>query len=351
MKLLIIINLLFLSFFVQAKSKFLDTINIRSGTYVDVVESAKLKARIIGYEFGIDITDKINNELELFFGASAILETGSNDVISSKDEWKPDQSLNLIDGGILYKPNNFLEFRLGALNQGIYNSPLLLASTPFAAMEQRLSFGWLYFKAQQAIPSNNKLTKRIGTVETGTPSFMMETIGIELGHKTKFKMELSHYKYDGLHGYIAVDSTSLGNTTQGIDTSAKFDYDFDGVNLYSAFRWMFNDFSIMADGQYLYNNKAPDTRNIGYLGRVGFAINKYSVFAESFRNESDSAPAFYNSKYYAHNNMMGNAGIFRFENKYITTKLRVAEIFPIRDNAIQDDTYIVSFDLFKKYDF
>lgn len=335
----------------KKKSFRLDNVKLTSGVAMDIVEAEDIKARIFGYQFGININDKLTSDLELFFGATVTLETGSNEVVGTVAEFEPNESISLNEGGLSYRPSELLAFRVGALDQARFQSPLLIGSNAFAAVEEKINLGSFYFAAQQAIPSNNKLSKRLGTVETGTPYFSTETLGFKLGTKSHFQVEISHYAYKDLSSGVAEKSETFGNSVTGIGAAKKFNYDFDGYNMTLSSRYQFGKNALSFGGQYLLNDEAPDGRNKGSLAIIGFSRNLYGFYLETFRNESDTAPAYYNSKYYGHNNMQGSSAIFRIESKAFNLNLRFVDMSPIEDNSIQTNTQVISFNLAKSYDF
>lgn len=327
-----------------------DKFKLHSGVSVDVVEGENIKSRVVGLNLGIDIEDKINDYFDYFFQASLELETGSNEVIGLVSEFEPNEGISLDAGGISFNAFNALEMRVGAINQGEYRSPLLIDSTAFAAADQRLYWGPVYIKALQGVPSNNKLSKRLGSVETGTPFFGMETIGIKLGKKSFFKAEVSHFKFKDLSSNIAIYSRTLGNSVTGTsEANSEFNYEFEGTNAFMSARYMFGKFGLLLSGQYLYNDKAPEDRNRGSLVNVGLKYKYFQIHGESFHNESDSSPAFYNSKYYGHNNTRGNAlsVVYHDRNYYFDT--RFAQIEIIEENNLQSDFDILSLNFYKKY--
>jgi hypothetical protein len=339
------------SFAKKNKNTFFDEVQVTSGVAMDIVEAQDIKARIFGYNIRVQINDKITSDFKLFFGATIALETGSNEVVGTVAEFEPNESISLNEGGVHYQPIQLLEFRVGALNQARFQSPLLIGSNAFAATEEKINFGSFYFMAQQAIPSNNKLSKRLGTVETGTPYFSTETIGLKFGRKSLFQLELSHYSFKDLSSDVASKSETFGNSVSGIGAAKKFNYGFDGYNVTLLSKYQFGKNAISLGGQYLSNEDAPSDRNMGYLAILGFKRNLYGFYVESFKNESDTSPGFYNSKYYGHNNMQGTGGTFKVESKTFNLNLRYVDMKPIEANAIQAKTQIVSFNLSKSYDF
>lgn len=351
MKKSLLITIALISTSIHAKKFNLEKISISSGVAFDIVEAENIKSRVFGYNLSLYIQDSFAPDLKAFLGATASLETGSNQVNATVAEFEPNEGINLDQGGLIYQPTSILRFRIGALNQSDFDSPLLLGNSAFAAIEEKISIGPFYFKAQQAIPSNNKLTKRIGTIDKGTPYLSTETLGMDIGHKRSLKLEASHFKFKDLSNNIAEQSSSFGNSVTGIGNSIKYNYEFDGYNVVLDSKYNYGNSSFFFSGEYLYNNEAPSKRNTGTLARIGYGYKTISFQLESFRNESDTAPAFYNSKYYGHNNIKGSAASFKFIDKDLDMKLRFTSFTPIEDNASQAKTEMISFNLSKKYEF
>lgn len=351
-KLLFFPLLFSISLNVYSKTFSIDKINVRSGINIDVVDAKDLKARVFGYEIGILLEDEVANDLKLFFDASAILEKGSNEVVAGVSEFEPTEDLTLNAGGIRYAPIKLLEFRAGALNQGDYYSPLLIGANAFTAVEEKLILGPVYFKAMQSIPNNSRLSQKIGeTLDSGTPYFGMETLGLKLGKKDFFKLEVSHFQYKDLSNNIAEQSNILGNSIEGSGDNSEFLYDFDGLNLMLDSRVLFSGFQLGLYGQYLYNDKAPDGRNKGYLGQLRFGTLSHILIIEGFKNESDTAPAFYNSKYYGHNNFEGTAIGYQMIGKTLRFHLKYYDLKLIEQSALQEDSSIFNLKFSKHYRF
>ena len=233
----------------------------------------------------------------------------------------------------------------------MYESPLLVAKVPFAGLKQTFNFGSFSFSAQQAIPSNNHLAKRIGTIETGTPSFRIETLSLKLGKKHTFKMDISHFSFRDLSSGISEKSKVLGNSVEGNGAGSRFTYGFDGYNLAFNTSFILTGYQLELGGHYLYNEKAPEKRNRGHLVFLALKGNQFGASIEQFRNESDSSPAFYNNKNYGHNNMSGQALILSSFGKEYLGQIRIAQFSPIKTSALQDQTNLLSFQISKTMDF
>ncbi|MDP7320108.1 MAG: hypothetical protein QF441_05835 [Bacteriovoracaceae bacterium] len=338
----ILFTLLFLqSFSVLGEDRLnLDHFKFSFGMSLDIVQADTVKARVFGHEFGVDYNYQFADDSYLFFQSSVILEVGSNDVVGSVAEFEPNESINLDRGGMGYRPFEWFHIQLGALDQGKYSSPLLLTKNAFAAIKEEIILGEVYLLFQQAIPSNNKLSKRLGTVDTGTPYFVLNTIGFKSGKEDFFQLELSHYKFQDLPSNVAEKSLAFGNSISGTGEASQFNYDFSGANFYFNSRVMTSELGLLFSGQYIYNEKAPDGRNSGYLAYLGLEFEKLIVKLEGFKNESDTSPAFYNSKYHGHNNMQGNGLNLQLNQESSQLNLRYAKMTPIEQNSIQDSTEI-----------
>ena len=327
----------------------LEVLKVRSGFHFDYVNGEDIDARIFGYRFRLDAEDEVTDNLTMFFSASAILETGSNEVIADLTEFAPIETVVLNAGGVKYEPFKYVALKAGALSPREYNSPLLLTSSPVVGTQQILDFGIVYFKSLQAIPSNNRLARRVGVLDNGTPSLYMHTAGLK--YKDYLKVEASRFSIQDLAPNIAEDSRQLGNSTNGQNgEAAAFLYAFNGVNVMVDSRLPLGDVFIGVYGQYIFNEDAPEGRNRGhrYGSRLGF--KSFGAEVETFKNESDSSPGFYNSKYFGHNNVQGEAvGIFSETDKYLFN-LKYFVFEPIEANAFQFPAEVVTLNWSLKYD-
>lgn len=275
------------------------------------VDDLQTEARVVSFSMFADIKQTVLPKLEASVIAGGVLETGSNESLFV-DEFKPRQDLVLKEASLSYSPLEALRLEAGALNQGRYESPLLLTDTAFVSAKETLLFKFsdysFGFFLSQAVPSNHFLTNRLGSVDEGAPSLLIEGITMHLaGDLMFFKTQLMRYKFNNLSSNVAYNSQFLGNSTRGSSPSTTaFLYDFEGYN--AVIEIGFNigeDSSVLFKGEYLYNDKAPDGRNTGYLGALTLEINQFSITGEYFKNESDSSPAFYNSSTYGHNDRDG----------------------------------------------
>ncbi len=289
-------------------------IKAEAGIAALTVDDQQTEARVVSFSMFGNIKQTVLTDLEAQVIAGAILETGSNESLFV-DEFKPRQDLVLKEASLNYSPIEQIVLKAGALNQGEYNSPLLLTDSAFVGAKESLNFEIADYRfgffLAQSVPSNHFLTNRLGSVDEGAPSLLMEGISMHLGGDVMFfKAQAMRFKYNNLSANVAYNSQFLGNSTGGSSTSTTFFlYDFQGYN--ANFNLGFNlgeELSIGFKGQYLYNDKAPDNRNTGYLLGFNFEYGGFKLDLEYFDNQSDSAPAFYNSALYGHNDRDGYGG-------------------------------------------
>jgi hypothetical protein len=330
----------------------LDKLHIETGMNATVVNANNLRARVFGFNIGVEAEDKISNDLTLFLNAQLDLETGANEAIGTIAEYEPKESVNLNAGGVRYTPYSNVKIDAGALNQGELNSPLLIGSNAFAGVKEEISYGALFISASQSIPSNNRLSKRVGGVDDGNPFFGIETVGLRFGDAFKFEATASHYKFSDLSTEVAEKSKQMGNSVEGSGAASKFNYAFEGINATLASSYTFsNEMKVDLTAQYLVNDKAPEGRNKGILAELKIGKKAFSVSFETFENGSDTSPSFYNSKSYGHNNMKGNSFGLHSSKKDLTVSAEYTTANVMEENLVQTNINIITLDLVKSYDF
>lgn len=352
MEKLIVLTLILASFVAHAEKLQLDRAVLTAGMKTTIVESKDTRARVFGVTVGTRLEDKLSPSLMAFLNLDANFETGSNESVGSVAEYEAIQGINLQSGGLRYNPFKALRIEAGALNQRHHKAPLLIGSTAFAAVEERVSHGIFYIQATQAIPTNNELTKRLGNVDDGTALFMMETIGIKAGELNKFEIAISHFMFSGLSSAVAGNSREMGNSVSGISDTTKFNYTFNGMNVSADMKLTTaSGYKVLLGGEYLFNNDAPDGRNMGLLVKGGLEVNSLKFELETFENQSDTSPAYYNDKSYGHNNRKGNSisfakngEDFKYSVKY--TKANVIE----NDSFVLEDIEILTLSMVKYYE-
>lgn len=278
--------------------------------YGNSVESDTISGINTGSSIDGFISQKLSEDLEYALRGGVVFETGSNKALNI-DEFAPKQAPYLYESYVKASFLESLSIKIGALNQQSYNSELLLADVPFAGAKEEAKFEAGNFRflisAQQAVPNNQDLNQRLGSVQEGTPSFMIETLGLGyVGESVLFDLQVSHFQYQDISSSVAQDSRFLGNSVSGVNQNAKFSYGYEGINVASDFALNIgSDKVLKIKGQYLFNNEAPDGRNTGYLYGAALRMNSVELGALRFKNESDSSVAYYNDKWLGHNNRDG----------------------------------------------
>ena len=279
-----------------------------------MVDDQQTEARVVSFSMFANIKQDVLKTLEAHVVAGGVLEAGSNESIYV-DEFKPRQDLVLKEASLNYNPIQQLALSAGAINQGKYNSPLLLTDTAFVAAEESLNFTYGDYSfgifLSQSVPSNQFLTNRLNSVDEGAPSLLMEGVQVHLaGDVMYFKAQGMRFKFNNLSSNVANTSAQLGNETIGSSpVSTFFRYEFAGYNFNFDIGFsLVNDISINFRGQYLYNEKAPENKNTGTLAVAEFSFGNFSLNIDYFQNDSNSSPAFYNSPLYGHNDRTGLGG-------------------------------------------
>jgi hypothetical protein len=330
----------------------LDNFKYSLGMSGDYVESENVKARVLSFNVGAMIKDKITPELSYHIFLTGNFENGSNKATGFTGEFEPNQAVNLREGGLIYRPWNFLRFEVGAINQNQYMSPLLVWNNAFAGASQKVSWGSFYLKAQEAIPNNNTLSRRIGGINEGTPMFLIGTLGVKhIAPGYSIKAEVSRFSFKDLSSQVARISQDFGNSVTGTGESARFLYAFAGTNVSSELGWHIGEGWITTvAGQYLFNEKAANGRNTGYFGEVGFGKKALLFKAGAFKNESDTAPAFYNSRMMGHNNVNGSIFSIMSKGQNYLVRASLVNGKMIERNVRQSDVQIVNFAIVRNYE-
>jgi hypothetical protein len=330
----------------------LDSVKYTLGMSGDYVESDSIKARVLSIDAGLQIKDSLNEDLFYHVRLLGNFENGTNKATGLTAEYEPNQAVNLWEGGLVYSPLSFARFEVGAINQNQFNSPLLVWNTAFAGLTEQIRWNEFYVRAQQAIPNNNILSRRIGGIDEGTPMFYMETIGFDFDNQNfKFKTEVSRFAFKELSSQVALTSQDFGNSVVGANQSARFLYGYKGTNVSGETSITTESgWKIQIDGQYIFNEDAPDGRNNGMLTQLGIGSNHVIVKVGLFKNESDTAPAFYNARLYGHNNMQGTVVTLQGEEKEYSYRLQLVNGKPIEQNIRQSDMTIINFMLVRFYE-
>lgn len=324
----------------------------------DYVDNKQVEARVFGLKLGTEVIIPYSDEFKIEFGGGALLETGSNSSFIT-NEYEPNRIWYLKNAQATYEPFSFLKLEAGAISQKEYYSPLLVSGSAFLGGRETISLNFtknhrVYLKMEQTIPNNINLVQRIGVVEdNGTPYYYNEAIGIDLeGDLLSIKAEASQFRFESLAAGIANVSRNFGNSvSSGNNISSKFLYQYKGYNLaWEIEASPINGMEIEFTGQWLYNSEAPESRNKGHIYGLGLSFGHLDFHIEQFRTESDASIAYYNSKFYSHNNhegMLYSIGYdvdddFEFQVGFVSSSL-------IEYNSLQSDTEKFFFDFTQEF--
>lgn len=317
--------------------------------YATGVESTRMEARTMGVGLDIITRREISPELHFLVDAGLRLENGSHKALDLA-EFSPNQQVLLNEGLLLYKPWSFLHLQVGGLNQRHFSSPLFIDQVVFVGAGQQLVLEWgeyqFYLKLQQLIPNNRNLSTRLGSIDEGTPQFLSETLGINLaGDLLSLKLEGTMFAFTKLSPSVAHQSRFMGNSVTGIASdSARFNYTYQGTNVFGEMKWFFSDQShLELQGQYLFNRKAPNDRNTATMARLGLNLSPVFTGIAIFESQSDSTIAFYNSKSLGHTNRKGWALDLGLSMKSGDFSLSWSQTNPLQSNIFQSKADIINF--------
>jgi len=311
MKLLILFTLIFSSPLLWSKDKIEKS--YRPMTYINTMDDDQTEARIMGFGLDGKYRYKLYEKLSFHVHAGVRLEAGSNNSLNLK-EYEPNQEIVLNEGTLNWNPA-FFELQAGAINQSYLDSPLLAGGSVFVGLKEKITFDLgfkIFFASQQSIPYNQTLNQRSGGIEEGTPSFFYHEAGLSFANSfASFEMKGGLYKYNNLSSEVANQSRYMGNEVSGTGSLSRFLYDFEGTNLATEIQLgRDNIIALKVVGQYLYNDKAPDSSNTGHLLKGLLIYEDFEFGGELFENGANTSPGYYNSKTYGHNTRDGQAVIF-----------------------------------------
>ncbi len=311
MKLLIIISALLSLNSALAAEKIQKS--YRPYTGLITMDDDQTEARVMGIGLDGKYTYKLFDGVVFNVKAGVLLESGSNNSLNLK-EYEPEQQIYL-DEGTLDLDLSFFELKAGAIGLSYIDSPLLVGNTIFLGVREKVSFGQdikIFISSQQSIPYNQALNRRSGGIEEGTPTFLYHEAGFSFSNSnTHFDLTGGFYKFNNLSSEVANKSRFMGNSVTGTGSISRFVYDFEGTNISTNMEFgKENIVGLKIYGQYLFNDKAPDSSNSGHLLRSLLVYEDYEIGGEIYENGANTSPGYYNSKQYGHNARKGQSAIF-----------------------------------------
>ena len=207
-------------------------------------------------------------------------------------------------------------FQLGAINQSYLNAPLLVANHAFLSALA----GHLHIKdnyevqtiLQLSMPSTVNNFRRYSEIADTSYLTSLFVYGEWLpSHYYSFRGHVTGFHFTQLPAFMAYESKLYGNTVTGVGSSARFAYSYYGTNFDISSQFKVHRSTYVSLGYNgILNIGAPMDRAWGeriYIvtdSSVGSWFKLYSRM-EWFYNNSDTAPAYFNSEVYGHNDRKG----------------------------------------------
>lgn len=275
----------------------------------------KDQAQVAGFGLGAKLRYRLLPGLLARADAGLSLQTGYAQ--SRFGDNTPKSGINLKEAVLQYRPMSMLTLQAGAIAQSRLEAPLLVSSGAFPGVLERLNFGTrelgAAITAQQTVPTSTTLSTKAVESES-TPTFMTETLSLHarVFDALSVKGSAGHYAFRSLPNTVAYESEAFGNTVREVGpSSAKFAYDFEGWLAGAEVKWqVLRGLGWKVGALMIQNTKAPDSYKNGQMTSTGLdiALPRQIDFEPKgfvFFNESDVAPAYYNSSELGHNNRQG----------------------------------------------
>jgi len=322
--------------------------SLRADSYASLVDSTQVESRVVGLYLHLDSQYKLAPSVSFKLLGGALLETGTDRSLWLS-EFSPDQQVVLEEAKFVWQPLSYFNLHLGALNQREYDLPTLVSDSAFVGAREEFKVGLgdsrsLSLLSQQALPSNQTLSNRLGNVESGTPKFFFHRLGLDLdGDLVALSAYAGLFEYSDLSEGVAQRSRFLGNSVLGVSANnATFLYSYKGHFYGGSLKWYINeDIDIGLKGHLLENSDAPSRRSRARFGELSFHYHLATFSVASFRLESDASVAFYNNKIMGHNNREGllfthlyKASLFDLKIQYSTSDIISASPYQGKQTAI-----------------
>ena len=334
-------------FYKVADSEVSSSFNINSawrpqveGSFLRNHESQKrlMKIKLYG-KFDWEINSTLTAEFEPYL----VIEKGE---IQSRFV-RSESAVDMRQGFFRWQPVEGSSLQIGAINQGYLDAPLLISDQAFISSLA----GYAHIKdlyevqtiLQLSMPSVVNSFNRYNEI-ADTPyltSLFVYTEWLASDYYT-FRGHVTGFHFSKLPAFIADQSKLYGNTVEGIGSSARFAYPYYGTQFDMSTQIRLGP-DIYGSLGYngIWNMGAPWERAWGERLYTIIDIDaskwfKFYARGEYFYNNSDTAPAYFNSEVYGHNDRQG----FLLEVKTYVPKgnleigLRYVRSSPIRESLM-----------------
>ena len=237
--------------------------------------------------------------------------------IQSRRLTRSESAIQMNQGFFDIRPEEGFSVQIGAINQEYLSSPLLLDNYSFLSA----LFSYSYIKEhyeiqtviQQSMPSVINSFRRNNEIADVPYFTSLFTYGEWIpSDYYSFKGHVTGFYFTKLPSFIAYESKSYGNTVIGNgQSSTEFAYSYYGVNFdISSQLKIIPEMYVSFGYNGLRNFDAPFDKSWGervysVLDMSFWKFVKLYSRVEYFYNNSDSAPAYFNSAIYGHNNRKG----------------------------------------------
>lgn len=295
-------------------------------------------SKVVGAKALLKIHHEFSDSFAAKFRGGVQLETGSSSALFT-DEFAPASKLLLEQASFDWKIFNPFKIEAGAVDQSHHKSILLVNGGTFPAALGNLDFKFSEFKfyldGQGAIPTGKNLNSKSSGKEA-TPLLLTQKAVLSWErNENNFSLRATHFSYENLNRQIAQDSRFYGNSVSGISSASSFIYKYSGFEVGPDYQIKWGKNLFWNGGfSYLYNQKAPKSQNAGLYAYTSIRWENEDISlspkAEYYRNEADSAPAYYSSAEFGHNNRVGHGAVLNlsllktkldFEFKYRNSEL------------------------------
>ena len=258
---------------------------------------------------------ELNSWLKMEFEPYLVFTEGS--VQSHRFSDRENGMIQMRQGFFRLIPVEGLSLQAGAINQDFLRAPLLMDDKPALSLlagylHIRKNYEW-QLVAQQSMLSFENYFRRYGEISHLPFLTSLFAYGEWLpSHLYSFKGHLTGYYFSPLPGVIANESRLYGNSIAGgAKTSSRFLYRYHGLNYDISSQWRLGPSIYMSVGYSgLFNIGAPKGKNLGESFYTVLDMDYFRSFKlysrwEYFYNESDTAPAYFNTPVYGHNDRKG----------------------------------------------
>ena len=263
---------------------------------------------------------ELNPSLSFYSKALFIGTSGTTSSLYGRADRQ--KGLHLLSAVFTYKRNSAFSINFGNIQQSFLQAPLLITDKTFSS----LKINWFldhWFKklpsalalVQLSIPSNAEQVQNIGQIIKGFPLFAVASLQLKNFSVSDLPFKFFNYfnlwMYYNIPPAVVFNSRVYGNLTDGQSSSESiFLEDFYGLHNHWGLKAVFSQ-SWAGDLAYEYiKNLGSAEGNQGDRLHASLYYN-YQDFVEIkgtleyFKNQHNSAIAFYNSEIYGHNNRKG----------------------------------------------